>query len=856
MRGECMNKWEILGMEPTHDVKLIRRRYAELVRLYHPEDQPEIYQQIVEAYQSALREARSNRIDQESDTRIDFQQHQWQRQEKSNETGVNSYNFDTFEYEKGTRQEQEESSSLDFSDYRDTAYLIRTSIESILGNADYDFEEQENLWQQFFYHYRYSMNIVKAVFEEMDVYAFNRYEHFAILLPLLEEYMIDYRDWGYYHKLKYWENQRAISKESGSPMETAKKETEQFYDSYLWCKDILNDCQKANQIRTWIEYFKHPYVSSMVLFQVNRKRQIIESIPVLAYILEKINSNLNESDKNFHEELVDYIEELKEESNEQFDLNQYSLDDSEEVEIAFYHLLYANYPDEYSLLRDWQFLFKQVEDKSILLALLEEVDVYPLTNIKVLTLILSFVEKYSNDKESPYLKKLQFWKIVQSYPSMVKEFELNKKENFEYWYHEGYLFVETITSSDELINDWDKWKEYFKAKPRIITVLLEQLYREYHRFKDGQLLRYILGVFPTSKISPQIMTEETDHKLEEMTAYAYELCYPKSIVPFMIWKKGLSVINNHLLVIFGLLTIFSLIQSFNEKAGSNTWVYVGMLSLFYFFFLREQKRFIEAGMIAKWIKLQLYYNLTLWVLGILSLIFFLPSLPLGLIAALSFITLFTFIGNLKVESKIIWDYPIDKLPSVGFLLTTGFITSLIIHNEFVLAKLFLYFFLFMIIFFLFLYKFIDFSVPASAKEVGIKEVGIPCFLSLQLFRLVPYFENRVNLFSTIIMSKETFSLTLLLFINSIALSYFTKERRSTMAVKKIYIIYSLQLFIFLRRLYRIFFGPVSELLSKQIEPDILLQNNEFAFYFLEVLFILIFLLLVRNIRKENRKGID
>ena len=56
-----MNKWEILGIEPTHDVKLIRRRYAELVRLYHPEDQPEIYQQIVEAYQSALREARSNR---------------------------------------------------------------------------------------------------------------------------------------------------------------------------------------------------------------------------------------------------------------------------------------------------------------------------------------------------------------------------------------------------------------------------------------------------------------------------------------------------------------------------------------------------------------------------------------------------------------------------------------------------------------------------------------------------------------------------------------------------------------------------------------------------------------------------
>ena len=252
-----MNIWKILGIEPTQDVKVIRRRFAELVRLYHPEDQPELYQEIVQAYQEALAYARSSRIGQESDTRTGFQQNQWQKQEKSNETRVNSPNFDTFEYEKGLQQEQEESNSLDFSDYRDTAYLIRTSIDSILGNADYSFEEQENLWQQFFYHYRYSMNIVKAVLEEMDVYTFNRYEHFAILLPLLEEYMIDYRDWGYYYKLKYWQNRRAIAKENGSPMETAKKETEQFYDSYLWCQDILNDYQKANQIRTWIEYFKH-----------------------------------------------------------------------------------------------------------------------------------------------------------------------------------------------------------------------------------------------------------------------------------------------------------------------------------------------------------------------------------------------------------------------------------------------------------------------------------------------------------------------------------------------------------------------------------------------------------------------
>ena len=53
-----MNIWKILGIEPTQDVKVIRRRYAELVRLYHPEDQPELYQEIVQAYQEALAYAR------------------------------------------------------------------------------------------------------------------------------------------------------------------------------------------------------------------------------------------------------------------------------------------------------------------------------------------------------------------------------------------------------------------------------------------------------------------------------------------------------------------------------------------------------------------------------------------------------------------------------------------------------------------------------------------------------------------------------------------------------------------------------------------------------------------------------
>ena len=148
MRGDCMNKWEILGIEPTHDVKLIRRRYAELVRLYHPEDQPEIYQQIVEAYQSALREARSNRTRQESGRSEDSSTQHFSNQEEK--IVASPLNFETLSEESTAHESNASSHILDFSDYLESEYLIRNAIESIVGNPDYTIEEQENLWQQFF----------------------------------------------------------------------------------------------------------------------------------------------------------------------------------------------------------------------------------------------------------------------------------------------------------------------------------------------------------------------------------------------------------------------------------------------------------------------------------------------------------------------------------------------------------------------------------------------------------------------------------------------------------------------------------------------------------------------------------
>lgn len=49
-----MNIWEILGIEPTTDKKRIKKAYAEKTKEIHPEEKPEEFKRLHEAYQAAL----------------------------------------------------------------------------------------------------------------------------------------------------------------------------------------------------------------------------------------------------------------------------------------------------------------------------------------------------------------------------------------------------------------------------------------------------------------------------------------------------------------------------------------------------------------------------------------------------------------------------------------------------------------------------------------------------------------------------------------------------------------------------------------------------------------------------------
>ncbi|MGS4811068.1 J domain-containing protein [Streptococcus sp. Z554] len=890
-----MNKWETLGIEPTHDIKVIRKRYSELVKLYHPEDQPEIYQQIVEAYQSALREARSNRTSQESSgsNAISTQQFSEQEVETTNPV-TSSLDFETFESERGTEQvempkpsldfgdvEESDPSNetyketaslplnfegvsedtgsqevdtvshvLDFSDYLESEYLIRNSIESIVGNSDYTIEEQEHLWQQFFSQYRYDMSTVQSVLEEMDVYIFDKPEQFSIIIPLLEEYVPDFKYWGYYYKLKHWKVKRATAYKNGESPEDAKKEIAKLYASFRLCQAILEDSQKANQIEVWITFFKESFSPSTVLFLLNSSKQMITSIPVLTYILEKLKPEVGEEEQKAYDELLAYFEELKADADEPFDIHRYNLLNPADLEEALYLLVYSSYQDEDRLVEAWNYLLETTQDKSLLLQLLEEIDVYPFTNDKVLDLVFGFVRDHITDEENPYLKKFSFWKEIHSYPWVIKKYQINVKEKFDFWYYEGYLFVDKLLKDEKRINDWTIWTQVYKEKPRIYPIFFEQVYKGYKRFTDGELLKFILGQFHTSSTAPHLMTEETDQKLEEMTSYAYQLCHPNSKVSYFAWIKKEVVKNRLLIITYAALTIVSLLLSVYDEPGSNKWLYIGMISLYNYYMHRRLDQPIKEGLNARGSKIKFYYNRNLWVLAVI-LLSFVPVVPLGLIACLFFITIFSIIDGFQVRYGMRVDVSLDKLVPLGLFLSAGFLVSLVNQSEIISYVAICYIFIFMIVVGILYFTRYKIGLPPSLKGIL-----LPIIMGIIFFQLFPLTHSRLNLFNPVILRNETLRLTLLLLLNGIALSYFTKEQRLVIGVKKAFMIYGLQIFIFLRRVFRILFTPIPDFSKVFFEKDLLIMNSEFAFYFLEGLFILILLLLVRNIRKENRESAD
>ena len=188
------------------------------------------------------------------------------------------------------------------------------------------------------------------------------------------------------------------------------------------------------------------------------------------------------------------------------------------------------------------------------------------------------------------------------------------------------------------------------------------------------------------------------------------------------------------------------------------------------------------------------------------------------------------------------------LVTLGLFLSAGFLVALANRSEKISDVVISYIFIVMLVIGILYFTRFKIGFPPSLKEII-----FPTIMGILFFQLLPFAHSRINLFNPVILRNETLSLTFFLLLNGIALSYFTKDQRLVASVKNIFMIYGLQIFIFLRRLFRILFTPIPDFSKVFFEKDLLIMNNEFAFYFLEVLFVLMLLLLIRNIRKENRE---
>lgn len=62
------NFWQILDIEITNDVKLIKRAYAKKTKQFHPEDHPEDFKKLQEAYKLAIAYAKSHKNNQVKET--------------------------------------------------------------------------------------------------------------------------------------------------------------------------------------------------------------------------------------------------------------------------------------------------------------------------------------------------------------------------------------------------------------------------------------------------------------------------------------------------------------------------------------------------------------------------------------------------------------------------------------------------------------------------------------------------------------------------------------------------------------------------------------------------------------------
>ncbi len=272
--------WTFLGIAPTSDKKTIRSAYAAQSRLHHPEEEPEYFVELNQAYRQALSLARTAEADGSSENRIS---RSGEEDRNSNHTEFTQLNTGT-----GNEKDKEESASLleRLADARQKA--IQQSMET---GALHDFitlftnpkqAKAADTWKRFFL----SESFLREQYTEdfargLYTYLMEQQLHPCDNLPagLLQELAIAYaliphfagEEYG--QGMKYPKEWYKVSVEQTLP---ARKQIAEIFNRQGWDCDLKSMTrrmlkQPANKVR------HNAFTDYLTLKEMGQKGQLTEA---------------------------------------------------------------------------------------------------------------------------------------------------------------------------------------------------------------------------------------------------------------------------------------------------------------------------------------------------------------------------------------------------------------------------------------------------------------------------------------------------------------------------------------------------------------------------------------------------
>jgi hypothetical protein len=299
-----MDRWSVLGLAPTEDITAIKKAYAKMLKIHHPEEDPEGFQRLREAYDKAIKYAKEIRtvrdtavLDQDEIPALDQ---------------AAAYTFGNIQYEESIFQEYEDmapnETDLDLAEqeyidiyqlneefmqnvrnlYKD--FFMRNKAESWVKLLDsqvmWDIHNRESLSYQMLYFLKEHHYLPQEVWRILDNnFAWSQNYH---LYAELEEDFVEY-----------------IVNQVNQPFQMSYsylKEVEGLnYDAYLECRERAFDSLKEGNIKKMAQYIKEAeevYSGDPELLYLKgeylaRKRKAKEALAAIEAVLEIIPDHLN-----------------------------------------------------------------------------------------------------------------------------------------------------------------------------------------------------------------------------------------------------------------------------------------------------------------------------------------------------------------------------------------------------------------------------------------------------------------------------------------------------------------------------------------------------------------------------------